>query len=295
MFEKIESKQRKLSPSEAERVLKLNTFAGQRNLNPNHIAMLTKYIHEGTFLTGNIAVAMFHADNGARIPFLVNGQHQCHAVLKSGKTIDVLYERYNCPTIDDVGLLYGMFDNHKNRSLQNLVHFEKETVYNLDWSSRVASLVVSGASLMRYGRGSRIQKVEKVRLLGEFLPQGAFINDLLTNTPDNKPSKETRHLRRGPVIHAILLTWDKSQKGTKEFWTQVRDGEGLSKSMPSFKLREFLKESSYSVGMAVNANQRRVVSHHEMVSKCITAWNAYRSGNKTILRYYPSRPIPRVA
>jgi hypothetical protein len=76
------------------------------------------------------------------------------------------------------------------------------------------------------------------------------------------------------------------------FWKQVRDGEGLTRSMPSHKFREYLMTHNYGVGRGTQGAPGHVVSFHEMVSKGVTAWNAFRKGKTTDLKYFPGKPIP---
>lgn len=70
----------------------------------------------------------------------------------------------------------------------------------------------------------------------------------------------------------------------------VRDGEGLKRSMPAFRLREYLL--TVNVGSKGRA-YKRLVTSREMLAKSITAWNAYRRGESTELKYYNEKPIPK--
>jgi hypothetical protein len=55
------------------------------------------------------------------------------------------------------------------------------------------------------------------------------------------------------------------------------------------KLRNFLLSSLSSVAHGSN---KRIISNHEYCYRIAQAWNAYRSGGKTKLSYYPDKPVP---
>ena len=67
------------------------------------------------------------------------------------------------------------------------------------------------------------------------------------------------------------------------FWQQVRDGEELTKDSGPFKYRDFLMQNLMA-GIKKPTN-------HEIVYRAHTAWNAYRRGSKTTLRYQHNLPI----
>ena len=291
MFKKESSAKKILTPKLAEQYLSLNTFERQRQLRRSHVLMLLSRIDAGLFLTGNIGIANVAVENET-ISYLVNGQHQCNAVLAANKNIDVVVEKYSCENMRDVSLLYQQYDNHASRSLANLVTFHASAI-GIDWPPRIANLIVSGAAL-REGWGKKLGKQEKVEMLERYMEQGNFIKKLLTETPDKKPGAETKHLRKSPVICAILLTWEKCQRDTKEFWENVRDGEGLTRKSPQFKLREFLRDTNFSAGAWAGVTTKKPATQHEIVFRSIVAWNAYRKNISTALKYYVSKQIPRV-
>jgi len=290
MFQKTERKNIKLTPRIAEQLSILNTFKGQRPISTKWVNDLANSMREGLFLSGHVGLAIYK-NNGASEKYLVNGQHQLQAAIISKSQPDIIYEEYLCETMDDVSLLYRQFDNHKTRSLQNLVGMEMEALGLTDWPVRIASLIVTGAAMKEGLFGAH--KNVKVQLLKKYIGIGKHIKNLFTDIPEGSWQKETNHLRRGPVLHAMLLTLEKSQADSKLFWVDVRDGEGLNRAQAQYKLREFLKESNFDRGRGASGNNRRTVSQHEMTSRCITAWNAFRTNSKTRLTYYPGKPIPK--
>lgn len=292
MFTKIKSQKMELTPKIAERLLLLNTFEGQRQLRPWWVSELANRIRDGVFTCGHVAIAIYTNGSGEPEKFQVNGQHQCNGVLVANKSVDVMYEEYDCGTdMENVSYLYRQFDSHAGRSIDNLVKMELLAL-KLDWPVRIGQLVVRGASLLKGQEGAH--KNHKIALIKAHIEHGNFVNNILTCcSADEKKFATTKHLLRGSVVHAMILTYEKSQKSAKDFWENVRDGEGLKKSQPEYVLREFLKDTSINRGRGATVFKNRTCSDHEVTSKCISAWNAYRRGEKTVLKYFASKPIPK--
>ena len=284
MYQETSSKLIYVGPHQAEEFLKLNTFPAQRALNQRHVQKLENEMNEGTFNIGSIATAAERYADFVKV--MVNGQHQCHAVINTGKQIKVVYQVYDVFSPRDLSLLFRKFDNNFVRTLAQKSLVEARAL-DMDWPPKIVSLITSG---IRYktepGSGKKAAGDVAIEELQNHLKVGEFIRRLFVGA-DKKP----RHLMRGPVVHAIMLTWEKSQGDTLTFWTQVRDGEGLKKADPSMILRDFLMTTS--VGYGQGLKDVKLVSMHEMVSKCVTAWNAFRKGARTDLKYYSSKPIPR--
>ena len=279
-----------INPNRAERLLNYNHFDGQRVLRPKLINHYANKMREGLFRTCEIAIAKLNYANGQGEYVLPNGQHQLNAIIQANVCLMAKIETYECDTPDDLSLLYMQFDTSGSRSLSDLVRMEVVAL-EVDWPFRIAKLVVSSAAI----KENMVQstKEEKAALLKDYLKTGAFINHILNETvpKDVIKAKHTAHLTRSPVGYSMLVTWDKHQGDSQTFWLNVRDGKGLKRSMPEYKLRDFLKTVNFDKGRG--ASNLKTVGHHEMASKCITAWNAFRKGGPTKLQYFPAKPIPK--
>jgi hypothetical protein len=288
MFKEISTKKIVVDHKKAEELLAINTLLDQRPKSKSHISNLARKMQDGSFRIGDIAVVTLKYDHDKMI--LINGQHQCEAVLSNGcKQFNAILESFEVETPEDLSLLFRQFDNYPMRTIRDNARIEANAL-GLDWPSKIVSLVVTGLSYKEGLMGSkavnnREQKIEKLK---QYIKFGDFLHALLVlNTPSPYPP----HLSRGPVVHAMILTFEKSQSESEKFWTLVRDGEGLKKSMPAHKIRDFLMTTSVNFGYG--AGDRKKSSFHEMTSKCITAWNAYRKNQSTDLKYYASKDIPR--
>lgn len=283
MFRENSTKIITVNKTQAEDFLKLNTFEAQRRISPLYVKKLEKEMGDGTFLIGEIATAIEHYDGNKKV--LVNGQHQCQAVVNTGKVIKVVYEVYDVDNPLDLSLLFRKFDNNFLRTLGQKSLVEARAL-EVDWSPKIVSLVTSGIRYKTTGGTGKTGADIAIDELRNHLKVGDFINRLFVGS-DPQP----RHLMRGPIIHAIMLTYEKSQTDSTIFWRQVRDGEGLNKSDPAKVLRDFLLTTS--VGFGRGMQDVKLVSIHEMTSKAITAWNALRKNTKTDLKYYSTKPTPR--
>lgn len=272
-----------LTPDLATTLEKINTFEQQRNRRDDHIRTLMQKIRDDLFLTGSVATARLKYNGGQTV--LVNGQHQCRAVVGANIPVDVVYEQYTVDSPEELSLLYRQFDGHAARSLRDISKPEAHAL-DIDWPQWVVSLVITGASLRESKRGA--SKDYKVTLLKKYRRAGEFIVNVLGH---NK--KKVNNMARGPVVAAMILTWERCHEDAYTFWTQVRDGEYLTRKMPAYRLRDYLSRHNVtSNGGRLNTEMIPATSH-EVISKCITAWNAFRREQTTDLKYFADKPIPR--
>lgn len=287
MYQLLNRKTIQVTPQMAEKFLEANNYVGQRPLNQSKLKRLVNAIKDGVFTTGLIAISKQGWNGGD--PMMANGQHQCNAIIATNKTVFAYLEEYSTKTLEDFALLYRQFDNHGNRNLTD-VSFMETIALGLDWAKDFVTRFLSAIAFMEGWRNSRYDKNDKVEYLKLYVDEGNFIYGLLKE----RSTTEVRHLRRGVVMAAMITTYQKNHTISKTFWTEVRDGENLKSTSASLKLRNYLLSTACSVGRGVTANNLNdPVSEREMFSKCIIAWNAYRKGDTTALRYYPNKPIPK--
>lgn len=287
MYQLIKRKEINLTPVSAASILETNEYEQQRVLRPARVAMLRRCMQDGTFLTGYIALAKCLYNGGKTV--LLNGQHQCNAVLQEGKNIPAIHEMYLCESPEDTALLYRQFDNTPSRSLNDIARPEA-AAFGIEWPLQVVGLVISAATILE--KAKHLSKNEKLGLLKPYRVAGAFVANILS--PDNVLHRSVKHLTRAAVIASMIITWRKNPQDAFYFWTKIRDGEILKKNMPEYKLREYLTHCNLSTPRSYSIKSSgNVVTTHEIMSKCITAWNAYRKKTSTDLKYYMDKPIPR--
>jgi hypothetical protein len=281
MFNLIQRKIVEVGREKAKEFLALNTYPGQRKMRPQHIKRLVRKIQNGLFLTGDVAIAQENYNGRQRR--LVNGQHQLTSVVITGKPIYAVVEEYACSTPEDLALLYRQFDRHGSRTITDIATPEA-IARGIDWPKSIVKLVIHGATLKEGKRDE--DPDDRVALLRKYIKAGNFINKLLTGNGQG-------HLKRSATIAAMLCTFERSQDASVKFWTKVKTGENLTKTMPTYKLREYLLTHNLTTGRALRTQATKPTNNHEMLSKCITAWNAFRKGQSTNLAYFPNKPVPK--
>ena len=278
---------RTIDIKQAEELLSFNTYKAQRALRENHINELINAMNNG-WTGGNIGIARLTYDNDKIV--LVNGQHQCHAIIRSEKPIIVTLKKFIVDSPKDLAYLYRQFDQGATRSLANFALTEAVAL-NLDWPNSVVRTLISGAAIKESKQ--QVNKQEKVTLLKKYIKAGeAYLNILSVG------GRGFNHLRRAAVVAAMLCTWEKNQEQSIKFWNDVHKGENLTKDMPQYTLREYLLSVTVSFSRAKfipsKGSKINNVSEREMLSKCIIAWNAFRKSDKTALRYFSDKQIPKV-
>jgi len=253
-----------ITPLLARDYIKLNTFSSQRYISKKHTQTLSNKMKQGRFRIGSLAIAIDQSNGIEDKRVLMNGQHQLHAVMDSGKTIEVLLEKYVCKKRRELSELFRQFDNHYMRSIASMVKVEAD-VLQMKVPLRIASAVVSAAAYL----AGVDDKDKKVEMLQHLVDEANFLNDLL-----GAKNKASAHMRRRVVVAAIISSFKVVGQDAESFWVDVRDGEMLRKKMPQFYLRQYLLNAT----MSSRNPQKTRVTDKEMYYKCAVAWNRYRQG-----------------
>ena len=99
---------------------------------------------------------------------------------------------------------------------------------------------------------------------------------------------------RGPVIAAMLMTWEKNQRDATRFWSAVRDETGESPDQPDRRLARWLNATCMARGLGTHQVQGRKADAREFYVKCVRSWNAFRKGIQDTLRYVADAELPKV-
>lgn len=227
--------------------------------------------------------------------YRINGKHTS-TLLSSLETIPEFYavvERYEAETLEDVARLYSTFDSKtQSRTASDINRAFAASVPELAiLPTSLISLAVTGISYATWqdAYSSRVP-AERAELMLDHVDFVLWLNDMIGG------KKETyRHLYRGPVVSAIFLTWQKSRKDAQAFWLAVRDETGESPSLPDRRLAKWLSTMNISFGMHSQGPSSRRSTPREFFVRCLHAWNAWRKGQATDLKYFPNAKVPAVA
>jgi hypothetical protein len=285
----------------AKHYLGYNTYKYQRPTRQAHVEDIAEKIIDGRFRFGDIAFAVY---NGQDI--MMNGQHQCQAIISTGKTVPCILEKYKCGSEMDMADLFMQFENLP-RSMADMVA-AKAGALNLPWAKAIANVVVSAAGMEQSAmlssnqqklkafkiqssgsinnpRKSILTKEERVNLLERYIKEGIFLNKVCSGD-----QKTSRHILKAPVAYVMFLTMRKNENDAYNFWMKVKTGENLTRNMPEMRLREFL----LSVYSHASKFSFRTARPHEYIYRCVLAWNSFRTNTPTKLSYSPDRDIPAV-
>jgi len=281
----------KLTPAKAQEFLTFNTFEGQRALREIHVSQLAEKMVDKRFRIASVCLAY----NGHNAPVLMNGQHTCHAVLESGVSVDAILEEYQCPTREDLGILFNQFEGNA-RTLADSVR-AYANVTGCQFPSRISQVVVSAAIALS---GPQFQRTatrdEKVRLLKANADFAHWLTALMSGE-DGKLVKDYSFLLRAHIVRSMMMTYNACNEDDNTlFWSAVATGANLDKHSPVLKLRNFLMSIVIGLSNLGNYNSAKSTAlPHEVIYRCIRAWNAWVTGEKlTIVKYSLHYNIPEV-
>lgn len=93
-----------------------------------------------------------------------------------------------------------------------------------------------------------------------------------------------------PVCAALFATWKTKSPRWSTFWDEVFNETNVDPGSPTRMLSRILHELHAARVKGHPSNS----SHRATFVRCLHAWNAYRSGRTTTLRYCSKNPIPEV-
>lgn len=272
----------------------------ERKLSERRIDVYTRILNNREFRPVTWAsVACRETGNTYR----VNGQHTAtmlHRIDGKLPELFVTVERYVADTLHDVGSLYNTFDSGAaSRTTGDINMAFAATVPELSGiQSRFINLVVSAASFHQWSEQElrKVPQAERAELILENISFAKWLADII---PGGKGRKHVanRILCRAPVINAMMITYRSKPRIATDFWEAVRD-ETEDQGTPTRLLARYLLTSVLSGGRSggkTGAGADKIASSREMYAKSIHAWNAWRAGEPTTLRYVATAPVPKVA
>lgn len=247
-----------ITPKKAAEFLKINTY--NRPVREKHVKRLADAMLRGEWkLTGD-TIKM----NGAT---LVDGQHRLWAVVKSGVSIQSYIAR---GVSSDA---YACIDQIAPRSVADHFGRDGEKHYT------ALSAAVRFVHCYRLGEfRAPAQSPQQAQSILDELPQ-------LRDSVHFVLSFRARGLGGpGPMSGMHCLMSLKDSDAAHEFWTRVLSGEGLTKSMPEWQIRNRMIENGTG-----HAKLRPLVIY----AMTVKAWNAKRKGaSLKFLRWTDEEKFP---
>lgn len=264
-----------LGPLKAEWMLAKNIFIGQRPITQSVVDDYCDEMMSEMFYHTQIVIAI--GPDGA--VSLLDGQHRCSAIVKTGKTVSVTVTTLKCFTDEDVLEIWKKYDGGKARTLTEMGHCETK-VAGVDWRKGISAQVISAATYIEKMTGKK--KSDRAALIRKYVDEGNFINDIFYK----KGYQDSKPMRKKMVVVCMIDTFRIAPEEAMAFWLAVRTGELLVADDPRYRLREYLG--------GLDDNKHRRVVDKDVLIKCLKAWNFFRK-NKSIkrLRVLKGESIPK--
>ncbi len=261
-----------MTPIDAERFLAINNFPGQRKYDPLKGREYADGLAAGTHRRVEIAVAKVKESG---VDYLMNGQHNCNAILLHGKPVRAVVSYYSCESMEDAWRLFATYDVHRPRTSGQFMASRRSIFADVRLHDvPVATLNACGSALYALGGGSTptfaktrfAAKTSQADLVERYSDDVVFVSQW---------GKISHLLRVGVVAAIIGIRRVSTDSLCKEFFDKVATGEMLSKTEPSYKLRETLLTGHH----LRNGNNGR--DHQKNTyTVCVCWWNSWRDGER---------------
>lgn len=262
--------------------LNLPEFSSDRPLDNGHVVRLLTAMKRGTFLPEQVMlISCTLATTGKE--FRMNGQHTCWARLEMDAKYrcPIQHLRYRAETENDMRRLYASIDRMKARTTGNVVcSYLYDTPEWKAFSKRTLMKLAEALAFWLWDedheRGKHDGDDRAYLLMTDHYQLGQKVAKFV----EESKGTNTQHIRRRPVIAAMMATFSKSTPASIEFWTAVRDGTGMgNKGDPRLVLRNNLVTTSIGVGVGATTDKKSAGSE-EVYRWCVFAWNAFRRGDQ---------------
>jgi len=264
----------------ADYYLSLEEFRDiEREVSDEHVGTLVRAMETGQFLAAQavMSIAVCGWDKKAR---KLNGQHISWArsyleIPKYQPSIRVV--KYRVDTEDEYRQLYKNFDRNRVRTA---AHLAKMALFDTPEYEGIKKSVIqylcAGAKYWKF-HNERV-KADKVHeaLRFEFPEIGRAVAELLAYLN----AQQAYHLRRSPVVAAMMETVKAAKTKAIEFWNTLIEGLFSSKSDPAKVLSDYLHRTV--LGSRGASNNKTQVPAEVMYNVCIGCWNAFRAGRKLV-------------
>lgn len=226
--------------------------------------------------------------------YRVNGKHTSNLLSEEGaldgREFYAVVEDYEADTLADVANLYSTFDSRQqtrttgdiNRSFASTIP-ELAEVDQTTINLFVTALAYHANPSLNYADART--PAERAEALFDNVDVCQWLLTIISH-------RSAMHLRRAPVVAAMIGTWHKNRADATRFWEMVRDDTGPTPDAPDRKLSKWLILFRVKKGSRSDTPNRFKVGPREFYVKSILAWNAWRKNESTNLNYHHDAKIP---
>lgn len=236
------------------------------------------------------------------IEYRVNGKHTATMMYEWDLVahgpypkLHALIEEYECDTLADVADLYATYDSPSTtRSSGDINRMFAAAVPELAGiKEHMINRYVTGLNhTPQRSQHSTKTLAERADVLLTETAAIVWIDKNLMH-PEKERDAKLKMLLRGPIIGAIFKSYKKDPLAALSFWTAVREESDPNNEAPSRKLARFLRTGTMSRQRVRTSRENvQLTDGRELWVKACHAWNAWRKGKPTDLRYYPKAELP---
>jgi len=284
MFQHVENSTVKLTKEYVEWFHKLPTFRGDRDYTTSRgksrVRWLRALLDEGKFYPPKWAITEYDGQT-----YRVNGGHssQMLSECENGSFPERMVaniDRFRCHTAEDLADLFDQFDakNSVRSTLDKVVMHKSVTGLLASVNPTPISRALAGISayMCEFGELGRMEEEERIRLIHA---HEQFLSWVI-------PYVQKRELAVAGACAAMFATYHRDFDTCECFWDAVRDGTGET-NCATRTLQMFLK-------MRLLPQDKDKWNTRAVYVKCIHAWNAFKRGETTSLKYHKTAPLPKV-
>lgn len=274
----------RLDHATAKQILAFEKVPGDRSLVKNQVNALATAMQRNVFRGEITTAAVCFCKADGRV-YRINLQHASHARLslpETAKPVVINLCLYVAGSLDGVRAVYSQYDRNRARGkFDVLASYLTDRAPYTDYPIKLLNVVAAGLTWHAWPT-SELRAVHggdslAAMMLGTHKDVTVRILELFKD----KPGNEVWHIKRATVIAAMYATDQVDPDASREFWSAVQNGLGLtSETDARFKLRADLmvKRLKSNENAGIKRYAAAQVSGEAMRRTCIAMWNAWRDG-----------------
>ena len=253
-----------LTPDVAEMLRTTCLFERQRPLSEYNIDRLAHEMKIGSFVRGTPIFVAVLPNNMMR---MLNGNHTCEAVRKTGIAIPVVIIYLKVNDIEAASAIYSVLDTQKTRTwgaaLKSQGAFDDFPMAKQALSAVgfiMTDFCHDPSNIAVKSRDFRFAELNKYRQAAEILADATV----------EAPTVNTKKLRIIPVLSVALFTARHQPSMAKAFWSGFAHDDGLQANDPRKALLHYLN----------NLTSTSTALWEDIARAAVLAWNAAFEGRR---------------
>ena len=262
---------------------RMATLLGDRNPDSprgkTRVAYLYNLLRSGLFHSPVWSTVQVASEKGKK--YRVDGGHSSRMLTQAGadfpENLSVTVRSFRVPDIETAVYLYEQFNaSFSTRTqtdlIKNRAAYEKQ-LRNIAPTYIGRALYGIACHFSLRNPGEPVETLDYISMYPDFIKQ---VSEVI----------KKRHMQLTGVVGTMFSTWATSKSLSNEFWRMVNDESSPEPECPTRILAKFLMK------MTLDKNQAMQWPKRAIYVKCHHAWNAWRTGEGTRLKYVHGAPLP---